>query len=159
MQEQEQGTPLTRDREQQQTDTLAGENRAGTTAEEIAVSFRNHMTHSVGRPLESSSFIDKYHGLSATVRDRLMDQWLETIKSYRQKDVRVLAYLSAEYLLGPHLQNDLLNLDLTQPTEQALESLGLDLNIIANEEPEPGLGNGGLGRLAACFLDSLSTLG
>ncbi len=94
-------------------DTLAGENRAGTTAEEIAVSFRNHMTHSVGRPLESSSLIDKYHALSAAVRDRLMDQWLETIESYKQKDVRVLAYLSAEYLLGPHLQNDLLNLDLT----------------------------------------------
>jgi starch phosphorylase len=158
MQEQEQGTPLTRDREQQQTDTLAGENRAGTTAEEIAVSFRNHMTHSVGRPLESSSVMDQYHALAAAVRDRLMDQWLETIESYKRKDVRLLGYLSAEYLLGPHLENDLLNLDLTTQTEQALKSLGLDLNTIAAEEPEPGLGNGGLGRLAACFLDSLSTL-
>ncbi len=158
MQEQEQGAPLTRDREQQQTDTLVGENRAGTTAEEIAVSFCNHMTHSVGRPLEWSSLIDKYHALSAAVRDRLMDQWLETIESYKQRDVRVLAYLSAEYLLGPHLQNDLLNLDLTSQTEQAIKSLALDLKTIAAEEPEPGLGNGGLGRLAACFLDSLSTL-
>jgi glycogen phosphorylase len=158
IQEQKPGIPLTRDRQQQQTDTLAGENRAGTTAKEIAVSFRNHMTHSVGKPLESSSLIDKYHALSVAVRDRLMDQWLETIETYRQKDVRVLAYLSAEYLLGPHLQNDLLNLDLTSQTEQALKSLGLDLNTIASEEPEPGLGNGGLGRLAACFLDSLSTL-
>src|ERR1700722_8076222 len=158
MQEQKLGIPLTRDREQQQTDTLSGENRAGTTAEEIALSFRNHMTHSVGRPLESSNLIDKYHALSATVRDRLMDQWLETIESYKRNDVRVLGYLSAEYLLGPHLQNDLLNLDLAQPTEQALDSLGLDLETIAAEEPEPGLGNGGLGRLAACFLDSLSTL-
>src|SRR3984885_4352978 len=121
MQEQEQGTPLTRDREQQQTDTLAGENRAGTTAEEIAVSFRNPMTHSVGRPLERSSLIDQYHALAATVRDRLMDQWLETIETYRQKDVRLLAYLSAEYLLGPHLLNDLLNLDLTSQAEQALK--------------------------------------
>jgi glycogen phosphorylase len=158
IQEQEQAIPLTRDHEQQQTDTLARENRAGTTPEEIAASFRNHMTHSVGRPLESSSLIDKYHALSATVRDRLMDQWLETIESYKQRDVRVLGYLSAEYLLGPHLQNDLLNLDLTQQTEEALKSLGLDLKSIADEEPEPGLGNGGLGRLAACFLDSLSTL-
>lgn len=83
--EREQGVPLTWDREGQQTDTLAGENRSGTTAEEIAVSFRNHMTHSVGRPLESSSPIDKYHALSAAVRDRLMDQWLETIETYRQK--------------------------------------------------------------------------
>jgi len=158
MQEQQQGTQFTRDREQQQADTLAGENRAGTTADEIAVSFRNHMTHSVGRPLERSSLIDQYHGLAATVRDRLMDRWLETIESYRQKDVRVLAYLSAEYLLGPHLQNDLLNLNLLPQTEQALKGLGLDLKTIAAEEPEPGLGNGGLGRLAACFLDSLSTL-
>lgn len=123
-QKREQGIPLTRDREQQQTDTLAGENRAGTRAEEIAVSFRNHMTHSVGRPLESSGLIDKYHALSAAVRDRLMDQWLETIETYKQKDVRVLAYLSAEYLLGPHLENDLLNLDLTPQIEQALKSLG-----------------------------------
>src|ERR1700730_18651339 len=135
MQEQKQGTPLTRDREQQQRDTLAGENRAGTMAEEIAVSFRNHMTHSVGRPLEGSSLIDKYHALSAAVRDRLMDQWLETIESYKQRDVRVLAYLSAEYLLGPHLQNDLLNLDLTPRTEQALKSLGLDLTTTACEGP------------------------
>jgi starch phosphorylase len=158
MQEQEQEIPFVREREQQQTDTLAGENRAGTSAEEIAVSFRNHMTHTVGRPLELSTVIDQYHALSAAVRDRLMDQWLETIENYRQKDVRVLAYLSAEYLLGPHLENDLLNLDLTSQTEQAIGSVGLDLKTIAAEEPEPGLGNGGLGRLAACFLDSLSTL-
>jgi starch phosphorylase len=153
-----QGVPLTSDREKQQQDTLAGENRAGTTAEEIAVSFLNHMTHTVGRPLESSSLIDKYHALSTVVRDRLMDQWLETIETYKQKDVRVLGYLSAEYLLGPHLQNDLLNLDLTAQVADALKGLGLDLKTIADEEPEPGLGNGGLGRLAACFLDSLSTL-
>ena len=146
------------DGELQKKDAPACEGRTGTTAADIAVSFRNHMTHSVGRPLELSNLIDKYHAAALTVRDRLMDQWLETIETYRQGDVRVLAYLSAEYLLGPHLQNDLLNLDLTQPAEQALKSLGLDLDIIANEEPEPGLGNGGLGRLAACFLDSLSTL-
>jgi len=158
LQEQEQGIPLTPDSDQQQTNTLPRENRAGTTADEIATSFRNHMTHSVGRPLESSSLIDQYHALSFTVRDRLMDQWLDTIETYKESDVRVLGYLSAEYLLGPHLENDLLNLDLTQQTEQALKSLGLDLTTIAADEPEPGLGNGGLGRLAACFLDSLSTL-
>ena len=158
MQEQEHSTSLAQEREQQQADTLPRENRAGTTAEEIAVSFRNHMTHSVGRPLERSTVIDQYHALSETVRDRLMDQWLETIETYRKKDVRLLAYLSAEYLLGPHLENDLLNLNLTSHAKQALGSVGLSLETIAGEEPEPGLGNGGLGRLAACFLDSLSTL-
>ena len=158
MQEQQGATPRQREAEQQQADTMPNENRAGTSAEEIAVSFRNHMTHTVGRPLESSTTLDQYHALATVVRDRLMDQWLQTIESYRQRDVRVVGYLSAEYLLGPHLENDLLNLDLTTQTCEALKSLGLDLPTIAAEEPEPGLGNGGLGRLAACFLDSLSTL-
>ena len=144
--------------EQQQMDTVRNENRAGTSAEEIAVSLRNHMVHTVARPLDRSTTLEKYHGLAAVVRDRLMDQWLETIDHYRKEDVRILGFLSAEYLLGPHLENDLLNLGLTAETKEALRSLGLDLKPIADEEPEPGLGNGGLGRLAACFLDSLSTL-
>ncbi len=143
--EQEQGSPFTRARLQQQADALAGENRAGRTAGEIAASFRNEMTRDVGVPLESSSGIDKYHALSGAVRDRLMDQWLETIESYKQDDVRVLGYLSAEYLLGPHLENDLLNLELTKPTEHALKGTDLDLGNDRTEEPEPGLGNGGLG--------------
>lgn len=134
------------------------ENRAGKTAAELAVSFRNHMTHTVGRPLEASSIEDQYHAIAAVVRDRLMDQWLQTIEQYRRHDVRVVSYLSAEYLLGPHLENDMLCLDMTDAACEALKSLGLDLKAIAAIEPEPGLGNGGLGRLAACFLDSLSTL-
>ncbi len=146
------------DRRQQPRVPVAHENRAGKTAAELAVSFRNHMTHTVGRPLESSSVLDQYHAISAVVRDRLMDQWLQTIEQYRRHDVRVVSYLSAEYLLGPHLENDLLCLDMTDAACEALKSLGLDLKTIAAEEPEPGLGNGGLGRLAACFLDSLSTL-
>jgi glycogen phosphorylase len=146
------------DLEQQQADTIRHENRVGTSPQEIAVSLKNHMIHTVARPLERSTVLEKYHGLAHVVRDRLMDQWLETIESYRERKTRVLGFLSAEYLLGPHLENDLMNLDLTSETEEALRSLGLDLESIANEEPEPGLGNGGLGRLAACFLDSLSTL-
>src|ERR1700685_3083517 len=90
---------------QKQRDGARNENRAGTSAEEIAVSIGNHMIHTVGRPLESSTTLEKYHGLAAVVRDRLMDQWLETLESYRREDVRVLAFLSAEYLLGPHLEN------------------------------------------------------
>ena len=157
-QDQENAPAYTLESEQQQTETIRNENRAGTSAEEIAVSFKNHMVHTVGRPLENSTELEKYHGLSAVVRDRLMDQWLETIDSYLKRDVRVVAYLSAEYLLGPHLENDLLNLGLTAETKEALQKLELDLTPIADEEPEPGLGNGGLGRLAACFMDSLSTL-
>ena len=158
LQDQENAPTYTLDTEQQQAETIRNENRAGTSAEEIAVSLKNHMVHSVARPLELSTALEKYHGLAAVVRDRLMDQWVETRRRYREEDVRILGFLSAEYLLGPHLENDLLNLGLTSETEEALQSLGLDLETIARQEPEPGLGNGGLGRLAACFLDSLSTL-
>ena len=157
-QEQENAPTYSLDSEQQQTETIANEDRSGTSPEEIVVSFKNHMVHTVGRPLERSTMLEKYHGRAATVRDRLMDQWLETTERYHQRDVRVLAFLSAEYLIGPNLENDLLNLDLTSQTEEAVGSVGLDLKVVADEEPEPGLGNGGLGRLAACFLDSLSTL-
>lgn len=150
--------PQQREPEQQHADTLPQENRTGTSADEISISFKNHMIHTVGRPLELSSPLDQYHALSAVVRDRLMDKWLETIEKYRQNDVRVVGYLSAEFLLGPHLENGLLNLGLTEHAEDALKDLGFDLKAIAAQEPEPGLGNGGLGRLAACFLDSLSTL-
>lgn len=143
---------------EQQAQTHPNENRAGTSAKDLEISFRNHMTHTVGRPLENSSVLDQYHALSAVVRDRMMDQWLETIESYKQRNVRVLGYLSAEYLLGPHLENALMNLELRPQMEEALKNVGLDLATIAAEEPEPGLGNGGLGRLAACFMDSLSTL-
>jgi starch phosphorylase len=158
MQEQQPPAPQAHEPNQQAQDTQPNENRAGTSAEDLKKSFLNDMTHTVGRPFEASSTLDQYHALSEVVRDRLMDQWIDTIKVYRQNDVRVVAYLSAEYLLGPHLENDLLNLDLTPQCNEAMTDLGLDLKTIAAEEPEPGLGNGGLGRLAACFLDSLSTL-
>ena len=158
MQEQDQPRPQHTEPNQQQQDTQPNENRAGTSAKDIEISFRNHLTHTVGRPLENSSKLDQYHALAAVVRDRLMDQWLETIEGYKKHDQRVLGFLSAEYLLGPHLENDLLNLDITKQADQAMKNLGLNLKEIACVEPEPGLGNGGLGRLAACFLDSLSTL-
>ena len=126
--------------------------------EAIAASFRNHLTHTVGRLFETATPLECYHALAHVVRDRMMDQWIETVEGYKQQDARVVSFLSAEYLLGPHLMNALLDLDLTAECAEAMRSLGLDLPTLANQEPEPGLGNGGLGRLAACFLDSLSTL-
>ena len=131
----------------------------GTSAEALRASFLNHLTRTVGRLLEVSTDTERYHALAHVVRDQVMDDWIRTIQSYRERDVRVVCYLSAEFLLGPHLMNDLLNLGLTDSCAEALDGLGISLQTLADMEPEPGLGNGGLGRLAACYLDSMSTLG
>ena len=101
---------------------------------------------------------DYYMAAAYTVRDRLLDRWLSTAKTYKKQQSRTVCYLSAEYLLGPHLGNNLLNLGITEQAAQAAEELGLDSEEILEQEEEPGLGNGGLGRLAACYLDSLATL-
>ena len=105
-----------------------------------------------------ASRTDYYQAVAYTVRDRLMQRWLSTASAMLDTPARIVGYLSAEYLLGPHLGNALLNLGIRSQVEEALADLGQDLGDILNEEPEPGLGNGGLGRLAACFMDSLSTL-
>ncbi len=128
------------------------------SAESLSAAFLNHLTHTVGRPLEFSTSFEQYCALAHTVRDLVMENWIATVQGYRRPDLRVVAYLSAEYLLGPHLLNDIQNLGMTEECEKAMQRLGLSLSELASEEPEPGLGNGGLGRLAACFMDSLSTL-
>lgn len=130
-----------------------------TSVDTLRSAFLSHLTRTVGRLLDVSTDVERYHALAHVVRDQVMDDWIRTIQSYREEDVRVVCYLSAEFLLGPHLMNDLLNLGLTEACAKALESLGLDLKTLAEQEPEPGLGNGGLGRLAACYMDSMSTLG
>ncbi len=107
---------------------------------------------------EGASMHDWYMAVSYTVRDRLVERWLRTAREVSRDDVRVVAYMSAEFLTGSHLENHLINLDLLEPMRQAVDSLGLDFDVLAAEEEEPGLGHGGLGRLAACFMDSLSTL-
>jgi starch phosphorylase len=124
----------------------------------ISTSFLKHLTDTVGRLLEFSTPKEQYRALAHTVRDLVMDSWISTVQGYRKPDLRVVAYMSAEYLLGPHLLNDLQVLGITEACEKAMRGLGLDLSTLAAQEPEPGLGNGGLGRLAACFMDSLATL-
>ena len=101
---------------------------------------------------------DWYMALAHTVRDRLLHRWARTVQTYSERDVKVVAYLSAEFLTGPHLGNNLAQLGIEEAARQAVTELGLDLGALLEQEEEPGLGNGGLGRLAACFLDSLATL-
>lgn len=139
--------------------SIATRESTGTSVEALSSSFLSHLTHTVGRLLDVSTDTERYHALAHVVRDLVMDDWIRTIQSYRERDVRVVCYLSAEFLLGPHLMNDLLNLGLTESCAKALDSLGVSLQALAEQEPEPGLGNGGLGRLAACYMDSMSTLG
>src|SRR6516164_6685936 len=104
---------------------------------------------------------DLYVALAYTVRDRMLHRWINTIETYlkeREHELKLVCYLSAEFLLGPRLRNSLVNLGIYNEVRQAIEESGLDLKELLEEEAEPGLGNGGLGRLAACYMDSLSTL-
>ncbi len=93
------------------------------------------------------------------LKDDIIDQWIATHKEIERTDAKTLYYLSMEFLMGRALGNNILNLCAQDEVKEVLEELGFDLNTIEDQEPDPALGNGGLGRLAACFLDSLATLG
>jgi starch phosphorylase len=112
----------------------------------------------LGRVPMAATRNDLYTALALTVRDRVLAQGVRTMETYCKQDARVVAYLSAEFLPGPHLANNLLNLGITEPTRQALSELGVNLNELIEQEEEPGLGNGGLGRLASCYLDSMASV-
>jgi starch phosphorylase len=101
---------------------------------------------------------DYYMALAYAVRDRLLHRWISTADTYTKQGSRTVAYLSAEFLMGPHLGNNLINLGIYPQVSEAVAELGFDFDELLSLEDEPGLGNGGLGRLAACFLDSLATL-
>jgi len=111
-----------------------------------------------GKSPALATMYDYYMALAYTVRDRLLQRWISTAETYTRSCSRTVAYLSAEFLLGPQLGNNLLNLGITEQARASVRELGLGLAEVMGQEPEPGLGNGGLGRLAACFLDSLATL-
>jgi starch phosphorylase len=111
-----------------------------------------------GRSSEFATLNDWYMAVAHTVRDRLMKNWIHFTDRLHDKDLKIVGYLSAEFLMGPHLGNALINLGIWDEIKEAVELLGLDLQQIMKQEGEPGLGNGGLGRLAACYLDSLTTL-
>ena len=100
-----------------------------------------------------------FQAVSYAVKDQVVDMWLETQKQYEKKDPKTVYYLSMEFLMGRALGNMMINMKAYKPVAEALEELGLDINAVEDQEPDAALGNGGLGRLAACFLDSLATLG
>jgi starch phosphorylase len=118
----------------------------------------DHLHYSLGRLATMATPHDHYRALALAVRDRLQHQWVQTTQAYFERAPKVVCYLSAEFLMGPALGNNLLSLGLTEQAAQAVAELGRSLDDLLAEEEEPGLGNGGLGRLAACYLDSLATL-
>ncbi|MGH9607080.1 MAG: glycogen/starch/alpha-glucan phosphorylase [Terracidiphilus sp.] len=132
--------------------------RTALDVESLAQSFLDNLFFVQGRSVERATLNDLYTALAHTVRDRLLERWISTVANYQAQDVRVVCYLSAEFLTGPHLANNLINLGIYDEAEQAMRQLGIDLGVLIEQEEEPGLGNGGLGRLAACFMDSLATL-
>jgi starch phosphorylase len=132
--------------------------RRGTDTEAWRRAFRENLFYVLGRFPATATANDKYLALAYSVRDRLLDRWVKTSETYYRKKVRTVCYLSAEFLLGPHLGNNLVNLGAFDTAKQAMEELGIDFEKLLDQEEEPGLGSGGLGRLAACYLDSLATL-
>ncbi len=137
---------------------LPQENRAATSAAALKKSFVDHVEYTRGTSFELAGAFDRYHALALTIRDRLARRWVETQRRYDRHDVKRAYYLSAEYLLGRALGNNLISVGLWETARQALKEAGLDLTSMLEMEPDAGLGNGGLGRLAACFLDSLASL-
>ncbi|MFW6731042.1 MAG: glycogen/starch/alpha-glucan phosphorylase [Synechococcus sp.] len=126
--------------------------------ESLAEAMRRHLFSTQAKSPSLATRHDHYRCLALAVRDRLLSSWVATAETYTRRHVRTAAYLSAEYLLGPHLENNLVCLGLMDEARLACDALGLDLQELIAEEPEPGLGNGGLGRLAACFQESMATL-
>jgi len=132
--------------------------RDGLDKEVIKRGFLNNLFYVQGKFPALATTQDYYLALAYTVRDQLLKRWVSTAQTYTQRNSRTVSYLSAEFLMGPHLGNNLVNLGIYDMVRHAMSELGLVLDELLHEEPEPGLGNGGLGRLAACFLDSLATL-
>ena len=132
--------------------------RTALTKNALQQAFLDNLFYIQGKFPTLATQHDYYMALAYIVRDRLLHCWISTASEYTDKGSRTVAYLSAEFLMGPHLGNNLINLGICDEVKDAIEELGLDFNQLLAQEVEPGLGNGGLGRLAACFLDSMATL-
>jgi len=132
--------------------------RTGLSVEAIKRDFLDNLVYIQARFPDVASPNDYYQALAYTVRDRLLERWVRAAQAYKDTAARTVCYLSAEFLLGPHLGANLQSLGITGEVRQAMQALNLDLDRLIDQEEEPGLGNGGLGRLAACYMESLATL-
>ena len=134
------------------------EDRVALSKDALKHAFLDNLFYIQGKFPALATKTDYYMALAYAVRDRIMQRWISTAAAYTKQGSRTVSYLSAEFLMGPHLGNNLINLGIYETARTAVAELGLDLEELLAHEDEPGLGNGGLGRLAACFIDSLATL-
>jgi starch phosphorylase len=132
--------------------------RVALNKEAIKSSFLDDLFYVQGKFPALATENDYYMALAYAVRDRMLQRWISTAAAYTAQGSRTVAYLSAEFLMGPHLGNNLINLNIFDTVKECITELGLNFDQLLSKEEEPGLGNGGLGRLAACFIDSLATL-
>lgn len=137
----------------------AGGNSMQLKKEEFIKNVEENMKMLFRKTVDEASKQQLFQAVAYAVKDVIVDQWIATHKEYEKRDAKTVYYLSMEFLMGRALGNNIINLKADKVVREALTELGLDLNVIEDQEPDPALGNGGLGRLAACFLDSLSTLG
>jgi starch phosphorylase len=135
-----------------------GNIRTGTNVAMIRQAILDNLYYVQGRTQKLATRNDWYMAVAYTARDRMLDRFIQSLREYADPKVKIASYLSAEFLMGPHLGNNLLCLGITDQVREAVKGLGQSLDDLLDQEEEPGLGNGGLGRLAACYMDSLASL-
>lgn len=134
--------------------------RTGLDSESLKAAVTEILLYQQGRTIDNASLNDVYMAVSLAVRDRIKLREITTMeKAYQHKDLRIVSYMSAEFLTGPQLASNLIDLNIFEEMKQAVTELGFDFDKVVEQEEEPGLGNGGLGRLASCYMDSLASLG
>jgi starch phosphorylase len=151
-------TPLVTADSEPQPEAQYEDDRTALTKEAFRHSFLDNLFYVQGKFPALATKNDYFQALAYAVRDRMLHRWISTASAYTKHGSRTVAYFSAEFLLGPHLGNNLINLGIYDEVREAINELGLNFDELLAYEEEPGLGNGGLGRLAACFIDSLATL-
>ncbi len=134
------------------------DDRTGLSLDTLKRAFLENLFYIQGKFPVIATQRDYYMALSYTIRDRMLQRWINSAMTYSKEQARTVCYFSAEFLMGPHLGNNLINLGIYDQVKRAVSELGLNLEELLEQEEEPGLGNGGLGRLAACYLDSMATL-
>jgi glycogen phosphorylase len=136
-----------------------GNGERSSVVEDLKTDFMHNRRYALAKDIYTATEHDNYKAIAMAVRDRLIEKWILTQQRYHDENAKRVYYLSLEFLPGRFLENNIINLGIESAAEKALSELGCSLQDLYEKEPDPGLGNGGLGRLAACFLDSMATLG